>query len=108
MNLYWVLCITIVFLDNAAEEGEKIEKAIQDSLVEADKVGISGRDVTPFVLAKLNEITQGKSLAANWALLENNAEIGAEIAVELSKQAKEELGQSYNLGFGSGRIFFII
>jgi pseudouridine-5'-phosphate glycosidase len=43
--------------------------------------GIGGKEATPFLLAKVNEITGGASLKANIALIENNARLGAEIAV---------------------------
>ena len=41
---------------------------------------IAGKDATPFMLAKVNEITGGDSLKANVALVENNARLAAEIA----------------------------
>ena len=87
-----------LFPDHAAEQGEEIEKSIQDALRDAERSGVSGRDVTPFVLAKLNEITGGKSLQANWALLENNAEVGAEIAVNLAEQSKDAQSKSHKIG----------
>ena len=67
----------------AAEEGEEIEVAIQDALSEASEAGCSGRDLTPFVLSKVNSLTEGKSLRANIKLVENNADVGARIAKEL-------------------------
>lgn len=61
-------------------DGEEIEQAIQQSLVEATQQNIIGRDVTPFVLKRIYELTQGRSLAANIALVKNNARVAAEIA----------------------------
>jgi len=43
--------------------------------------GVKGKEITPFVLQRVNELTSGKSLEANIALVENNAKIGAQIAV---------------------------
>lgn len=43
-----------------------------------------GKEITPFILEKVNQLTEGKSLEANQALIENNAKIGASLAVELS------------------------
>nr|MDA3931207.1 pseudouridine-5'-phosphate glycosidase [Mycoplasmatota bacterium] len=47
--------------------------------------GIEGKDVTPYLLAKIVEKTEGKSLDANLALVYNNALVGAMIAVEYAK-----------------------
>ena len=58
-----------------------IEKALQD----ADEKGIKGKDITPFLLAAINDATEGKSLAANIQLVFNNARVAAQIASELSR-----------------------
>ncbi|KAM8974460.1 uncharacterized protein RCH25_019869 [Pelodytes ibericus] len=65
--------------------GQVIEEAIQQALTEARLQGILGKEVTPFVLQRVNEITGGKSLEANIALVKNNAKVGSRIAVALSK-----------------------
>ena len=49
----------------------------------AEAKGIRGKAVTPFLLSQMKEITAGKSLIANRALLVNNASIAAQIAVKL-------------------------
>lgn len=64
---------------------DHIDKAIELALFEADKNGISGKEVTPYLLDKVKEITAGESLAANMALVKNNALLAARIAVEYSK-----------------------
>jgi pseudouridine-5'-phosphate glycosidase len=64
--------------------GEAIEAAIADALAEADRQGIRGKDITPFLLADLNRRTEGRSLAANMALVAHNARLGAAIAVALA------------------------
>src|SRR5262249_29342860 len=56
-----------------------IERAITEALHEMASRGIAGKDTTPFMLAKMNEITGGDSLKANIALVENNARLAAEI-----------------------------
>jgi pseudouridine-5'-phosphate glycosidase len=61
----------------SAEIAPTIEKAI----AEANELGVHGKNVTPFLLARLAEITQGRSLKANIALVNHNAKIAAEIAV---------------------------
>lgn len=64
---------------------DTITKAIEDALEEADAKGIKGKESTPFLLAKVKEITGGDSLESNIKLVYNNAKLGALIAVELSK-----------------------
>ncbi len=64
---------------------DNIDKAIELALFEADRDGISGKEVTPYLLDKVKEITAGESLAANMALVRNNAKLAAQIAVEYSK-----------------------
>ncbi|MDF2536136.1 MAG: pseudouridine-5-phosphate glycosidase, partial [Bacillales bacterium] len=65
---------------------DMITGAIESALVEAKEKGIKGKESTPFLLAKVKEITGGNSLDANIQLVFNNAKLGAEIAVELSKK----------------------
>ncbi len=62
-----------------------ITKAIENALRDADEKGIRGKESTPFLLARVKEITGGESLESNIRLVYNNARLGAEIAVELSK-----------------------
>ena len=64
---------------------ELINRAIDDALVEAEEKGIAGKESTPFLLAKVKDITKGDSLEANIQLVYNNARLGAELAVEISK-----------------------
>ncbi|XP_038553990.1 pseudouridine-5'-phosphate glycosidase isoform X4 [Micropterus salmoides] len=72
-----------------AAAGQQIEEAIQAAVTEASAKGITGRNVTPFILQKVNELTKGKSLQANIALIHNNAKVGSQIACALSKQMHE-------------------
>lgn len=58
---------------------------IEQALAEADAQNISGKDVTPYLLGKIFELTRGKSLETNIALVRNNAKIATEIAIELTK-----------------------
>ncbi len=54
--------------------------AIEQALAEADAQGVHGKAITPFLLARIVELTGERSLRANLALLENNVRIGAQIA----------------------------
>ncbi|MGB0522055.1 MAG: pseudouridine-5'-phosphate glycosidase [Flammeovirgaceae bacterium] len=62
-----------------------IDRAIATALQEAREQGIKGKEVTPFLLAKVKELTAGESLEANLQLVYNNAKEGARIAVALEK-----------------------
>lgn len=64
---------------------EIIDSAIIQALQEADKNHVKGKEVTPFLLAKVKELTGGESLEANIALVRNNAALAAKIAVEYCK-----------------------
>jgi pseudouridine-5'-phosphate glycosidase len=68
-----------------AMDYDTITKAIDEALKEADEKGIKGKETTPFLLAKIKDITGGVSLESNIKLVYNNAKVGARLAVELSK-----------------------
>lgn len=63
----------------------EIEKVISNAVVEAEENNIIGKDSTPFLLGKVKELSEGKSLIANLELVYNNANLAAKIAVEYSK-----------------------
>ena len=60
---------------------EESDRAVARAVEEAEALGIAGAALTPFLLSRVAEITEGRSLRANVALLENNAAVAAEIAV---------------------------
>ena len=66
-------------------DAKVINVAIEEALTLANKEGISGKGITPFLLAHVSEVTGGHSLSANVALVENNARLGAQIAFAFSK-----------------------
>lgn len=68
---------------------DTINSAIENALKEAAEKEIKGKEATPFLLAKVKDITAGKSLEANIQLVYNNAKVGAQLAVELSKLSKQ-------------------
>jgi pseudouridine-5'-phosphate glycosidase len=63
---------------------EALKKILDQSLADAEKAKVSGREVTPFLLARMAHLSEGATLRANIALLENNARIAARIAASLS------------------------
>lgn len=62
---------------------EVINKAIDEAIAESRRQGIHGKDTTPFLLAKVKEITGGDSLDSNIQLVYNNARLAAQTAAEL-------------------------
>ncbi|MBU2515584.1 pseudouridine-5'-phosphate glycosidase [bacterium] len=70
--------------EHAIDE-QVIKTATDTALQEADSKGIKGKEITPFLLARITELTGEKSLAANIQLVFNNAKIGAQLSVALSK-----------------------
>ncbi|WP_249660940.1 pseudouridine-5'-phosphate glycosidase [Variovorax sp. PCZ-1] len=62
----------------------QINQIIDAALQEATAQGISGKRVTPYLLKRINELTQGASLKTNIALVKNNARVGAQLAVALT------------------------
>lgn len=71
---------------------QEIDQTINIALQEMKEKNITGKAVTPFLLAKLEEMTSGKSLDSNIALVKHNAAIGAEIAVHYVKMKEETDG----------------
>ena len=63
----------------------EIEKVILEAIDEADEKGIHGKDITPFLLDRIQQLTSGESLEANIMLVYSNARLAAEIAIEYSK-----------------------
>jgi pseudouridine-5'-phosphate glycosidase len=65
---------------------QEMEVFYQIAMVEAEREQISGKEVTPFLLKKMEALTNGQSVATNIALLENNARVAGAIAVALAQQ----------------------
>lgn len=73
--------------EHALNAGE-VEAQIAAATRDAERAGVSGKALTPFLLARLNELTGGASLEANIALVKNNAALAARVAVELASLAR--------------------
>ncbi|MEQ9635034.1 MAG: pseudouridine-5'-phosphate glycosidase [Devosia marina] len=69
-----------------AWEASAIEGFIARALADAEAQGVKGKATTPFLLQRIFELTGGKSLESNIALVKNNAKVAAQIAVALSSQ----------------------
>ena len=66
-----------------AMQKDEIDRITEQALQEAGQRSIAGKAVTPFLLARIKELTQGRSLATNIALVKHNALVGAQLAVAL-------------------------
>ncbi len=61
-----------------------MDRVIEEAIRQAEQKGISGKKLTPFLLGKIKELTQGESLVSNIELVMNNARLAASIAIELA------------------------
>ena len=82
------LLVTNPIPEEYSMDKEVIDKAIAEAVEDAKKDGIHGKATTPYLLAKIKDLTGGDSLDSNIQLVFNNARLGAAAAVELSKLEK--------------------
>lgn len=73
----------------AALSNDFIDGTIADAVREADERGIGRKELTPFLLARINELSKGESLKANIALVKNNAALAARMAVAYAALKKQ-------------------
>jgi pseudouridine-5'-phosphate glycosidase len=69
-----------------AMDEKVINEAIDKAILDMDNLGIKGKDETPYLLKRIVELTDGKSLETNIHLIVNNAKLGAQIAAEYCKK----------------------
>ena len=84
-NLMGGILITNPIPEKYAMDSKVINDAIEKALLMADEQGIKGKEITPFLLKNIVDITGGDSLESNIALILNNAALGAEISKEVAK-----------------------
>lgn len=85
MNLKGGAVIANPIPASAALEASMIEQAIVNAVEEAERNSVHGKDLTPFLLKRLNEVTGGESQRANKALVLNNAKAAAQIAAAFNE-----------------------
>jgi pseudouridylate synthase len=78
------ILITVPVPASAEVPATVLQDALERALLEANSQGIKGRELTPFLLKRLGELSEGATLRANIALLENNARVAGEIAGALA------------------------
>jgi pseudouridine-5'-phosphate glycosidase len=84
MGLGGGMLVTNPIPEEYSMDPDRINKAIEDAINEANRLGIHGKETTPFLLAKIKDITGGDSLASNIQLVLNNAKLAARTAACLS------------------------
>lgn len=87
LGLKQALLVTVPVPEADAIPSSEIEPAIEAAIAEAEANNLNSAEVTPFLLKRVGEITEGRSLAANLALLKNNASVAAEIAVAMENNS---------------------
>jgi pseudouridine-5'-phosphate glycosidase len=88
MGLRSAVLVAVPPPENVALPMDDVWNAINQSLAEANENGIRGQAVTPFLLARVSELTGNASLTANLGLLLNNARVAAQIAIALSAMGR--------------------
>jgi pseudouridine-5'-phosphate glycosidase len=78
------LLLTAPIPADAELDPADLDRALADALADCEAHGITGAAVTPFVLERIGEATDGRSVPANLALAENNAGVAAEVAVAIA------------------------
>ena len=88
MNLGGGMLVTNPIPEEYSMDAKVISKAIDEAVAEAEDKGVKGKDITPYLLDKIQKITGGNSLASNIQLVFNNARLASKIAVERAKLGK--------------------
>lgn len=83
LNLSNAVLLTVPVPPEVEIESTELEKILAEALTLAGENNIRGKEITPFLLSQMSEKSLGKTLQANIALLENNAQIAAQVAVLL-------------------------
>ena len=84
LQMNTALLVTVPVPNEFEIDEEELSRVLTDALEKAEREGITGRDVTPFLLAQMAQFSEGATLRANISLLENNARVAGEIAKALS------------------------
>jgi len=85
LELEQAILLTVPVPEEFELDRMELEAILEASLKKAADQSITGKAITPFLLAQMSEESAGRTLAANIALLENNARVAAEIAIEIHR-----------------------
>lgn len=85
------IVIAVPVPQESAIPSDEMEEIIKAAVSKANESGIRGKEITPYVLSHVAKSTAGRSLSTNVALIQNNAAVGAKIAVNLAQKKVERL-----------------
>ncbi len=80
------MLLTVPIPADAALDPAELDVALEGALGECERAGITGAAITPFVLGRIADATEGRSVPANLALAEHNAAVAAEVAVAIAER----------------------
>ncbi len=80
LDLQNAILVTVPVPKEAEIDAKRLEEILKESLKQAKKQNIKGKETTPFLLSKMSELSIGQTLHTNIALLKNNAKVAAQIA----------------------------
>jgi pseudouridine-5'-phosphate glycosidase len=83
LNLDGTILLTVPVPKEFEIPADELDSVLNDALMEAERRGIRGKDITPFLLSRMSEGSKGATLKANVELLKQNARIAAQVAVSL-------------------------
>src|SRR5262245_19080608 len=86
LGLASALLVTVPVPSEAEVQADLLKRVLADSLDQAEREKIAGRDLTPFLLAQMSARSEGATLRSNIALLENNTRVAAQIARALESE----------------------
>lgn len=91
LDLQNAILLTVPIPKKFEIEAAELENILSESLTLAAEKEISGKEITPFLLAQMTEMSKGKTLAANIALLENNAKIATQVAISCQRKVTSSI-----------------
>jgi len=83
------ILVTNPIPEEYAMDDTNINEVIDEAVKEAEEKGIKGKEITPFLLAKVKELTGGESLDSNIQLVYNNAKLAAQVACDYERKNEE-------------------
>lgn len=84
------LLVTVPVPEEFEVPEEQLRRVLDEALGKAEREGIGGRELTPFLLSHMAQVSEGSTLRANIALLKNNARVAAEIAKAIGTDLRDE------------------
>lgn len=87
LGLRTALLVTVPIPVAAEVDAGHLQKVLDEAISEAERLGVGGRELTPFLLSRMAQQSGGATLRANIALLENNARVAADIAAALVEKS---------------------